>query len=1041
MRISILILNLLLLPILGLGQLPTDFPGLELWLRADSTMELSGTRVVTWPDLGPQQRDLTQSVNNYRPVLEENALGDHRAVRFNGTNQRMIFDEISNIRTVFWVLSEDADANGFRPVLGHSTTYPFFRGPNQSIWHPEATDIGVLEGTTRLGFEEIDGLNTDFSEGFEIMSLVTTSDVVADQFGQDRNINHFWKGTLVELIVFSEALSPEDVLYIEGYLADIYGVEYIAIDDISAPNLCPVTLEATDGFSSYLWSNGEETGSTEITDPGTYWVEVVDAFGRNIRDTVEVMFPADLILPSDSLICLGNSFHWDLDLPEGYTVEWSNGTIDDQINIAKAQTINAIIQDNDGCSFETNELIIEVNEFDIALSIGENGDLCEGNNLFPTAEGYDITSFTWQDGIANQAYNLDVSEEVSIEAFDTFGCLGRDTLMVEIIGAAPQFNIVSSNTLCSGDETLIFTNNDDPLWEDEYGWILNGQIISAVPELSFLLPEFPGQYQLECQITNDTGCTGTESITLQVNEALEITPVLGLSCEGASAMWSATSNQSLDSISTIIWTFEGQEYEGLNPQPFLENSGFIDLSVEAVSNQGCAVEVNALVNVIPVPEITLSTVGNCTQNLVEFSFSAETSNETGSIENQQWNFGDAGVSSIAEPLHLYTSEGVFNVNLDISMSNGCNAQESMELSIYDPPVIDLPALSSCVGFELTPEVETGAILDPITDWSWEVESLGMFDEASPSFAFTMSDFFEIQLSVETEGGCTAGASTIYTIAEAPESIFTYTPEVAQSPAEINFINQSLNATDYLWQFGDGETSLLLNPIHVFEEDGTYEVMLTAFSPFGCDVVTTREITITRPIHDLVVDQWDVIEVGEWYKVSVLLFNNGNISSMNRLWTLNTQGFLAEEDDSIIAPGDAGLFTFSTLFSQDLESVCFEVQEIENGPGQIVITDETPINNEACLALKTSPLRMLSVSPNPFSNSLKVPIIGSLGVEFELVLIGMEGKIVHDTGILRAVEGYQEYEILITGMQDGIYSLRMLGESVEEQQMVLKVSMQ
>ena len=873
------------------------------------------------------------------------------------------------------------------------------------------------------------------------MSVVTTSDVVANQFGQDRNINHFWKGTLVELIVFSQPLTPEEVADMEGYLADVYGVEYTALEDVAAPNLCPIALEATEGFSSYNWSNGDDSNSTEISSPGTYWVEVSDAFGRVIRDSVEVTFPGNLTLPSDSTICFGSSFEWDLDLPADYSVEWSDGTMTEQIAIAEAQTLNAMIQDNEGgCSYQTNDLMIQVNEFDLALSIGEEGALCEGNVLVPEAEGFEIATFTWQSDLQDESYVVEISEEVSIEAFDAFGCLGRDTLQVEIIGSAPQYEILLPNIICADTELEIATNYVFTGSEQSVHWFSEGALYSETEEISITY-DSAGPQGLVCTITTAEGCTGRAEVAFDVNQALEITPVLGVSCEGAFAMWSTEANQPLDSIASITWSFEGEAYESLNPQPFLENTGFIDLNVQAVSNQGCLAEVNSLVNVIPVPEVTIATVGNCTENLVEFSYTASTSNETGTIENQLWNFGDAGVSSIAEPLHLYTSAGSYNVNLDLDMSTGCQTRASIELPMYDPPIIDLPTLSSCVGFEITPEIELDEIVDPISTWTWEVESLGIFQGELPGFTFAMSDFFSVDLVVETEGGCSAEASTVYTIAEAPLADFSFTPEVAESPAEIQFINQSTNATDYLWEFSDGETSLIPNPIHVFEENGTYEVSLTAFSPFGCSVEIAQEIVITQPIHDLVVAQWDVIEVGDWYEVSVLLFNNGNISSSNRLWTAQSQGFLAEEDQIVISPGDAGLFTFSTLFPQSLERLCFEVQEVVQGPGLAIVPDEYPLDNEACVAFESEQIRMLPVSPNPVLDRFKVPIISSLGMEFELSLIGMDGRVVYESGRLMAAEGYQEHEILVSGMQDGVYSLRLSGDSVEDQQIVLKVSVE
>ena len=59
---------------------------------------------------------------------------------------------------------------------------------------------------------------------------------------------------------------------------------------------------------------------------------------------------------------------------------------------------------------------------------------------------------------------------------------------------------------------------------------------------------------------------------------------------------------------------------------------------------------------------------------------------------------------------------------------------------------------------------------------------------------------------------------------------------------IDFINQSTKATNYYWDFGDGELSTIENPSHLFLSNGQYDVRLVAESP--CDTDTTvYEVTI------------------------------------------------------------------------------------------------------------------------------------------------------------------------------------------------------
>ena len=61
----------------------------------------------------------------------------------------------------------------------------------------------------------------------------------------------------------------------------------------------------------------------------------------------------------------------------------------------------------------------------------------------------------------------------------------------------------------------------------------------------------------------------------------------------------------------------------------------------------------------------------------------------------------------------------------------------------------------------------------------------------------------------------------------PEACFEVSPSSGKVDDEFQFTNCSDNATKFLWEFGDGETSTLQEPTHVFEQQGAYEVKLFA----------------------------------------------------------------------------------------------------------------------------------------------------------------------------------------------------------------------
>jgi PKD repeat protein len=64
----------------------------------------------------------------------------------------------------------------------------------------------------------------------------------------------------------------------------------------------------------------------------------------------------------------------------------------------------------------------------------------------------------------------------------------------------------------------------------------------------------------------------------------------------------------------------------------------------------------------------------------------------------------------------------------------------------------------------------------------------------------------------------------------------------------SFINLSQNADDYLWDFGDGNTSTEENPIHIYDESGEFTITLTASNECGSDSYTqTVLFTSTKDI--------------------------------------------------------------------------------------------------------------------------------------------------------------------------------------------------
>jgi PKD repeat protein len=75
--------------------------------------------------------------------------------------------------------------------------------------------------------------------------------------------------------------------------------------------------------------------------------------------------------------------------------------------------------------------------------------------------------------------------------------------------------------------------------------------------------------------------------------------------------------------------------------------------------------------------------------------------------------------------------------------------------------------------------------------------------------------------------------------------FEASPLSGFEPLEVNFVDQSLGEIEaWLWDFGDGQTSIEQNPRHVYQNPGSYSVSLTAFDGEGEESTEIKNDYIT-----------------------------------------------------------------------------------------------------------------------------------------------------------------------------------------------------
>lgn len=245
-----------------------------------------------------------------------------------------------------------------------------------------------------------------------------------------------------------------------------------------------------------------------------------------------------------------------------------------------------------------------------------------------------------------------------------------------------------------------------------------------------------------------------------------------------------------------------------------------------------------------VPGLIPGDDGGCTG--LDFQFT----NQSFNADTFFWDFGVDGneeaVSNEFEPEYSYPDTGSYTVTLVANPGEVCADTSYLEISAYNPVTIQIDS----AGFECNDgqfwSFAASGDFNPATaniqwDFGDDAEAISTSDLTPNDVFYNSAGTKTVEVSVDV-AGCTDEANTNITVPEIPQAAIAPQTEFCQG-LSFNFGNESQNAGQYEWFFGDASTqeaqSESVNPIHDFPEPGAYEVMLIASAPGACADTATQ----------------------------------------------------------------------------------------------------------------------------------------------------------------------------------------------------------
>ena len=375
--------------------------------------------------------------------------------------------------------------------------------------------------------------------------------------------------------------------------------------------------------------------------------------------------------------------------------------------------------------------------------------------------------------------------------------------------------------------------------------------LSSSNATSYLWDFGDGNISTEVNPVHSYAVDGFYNITLTASnmcgntEVTQVIPVFTLPTASFSAsptsgcvgMMVAFTNQSSVNTTNWSWSFPGGlPSSSTLPDPVVTYNApgtySVTLTVTNPAGSNTVTQTNYItVNTIPAPAFTSSVNGNTV------TFTNNSTNAT----SYSWNFGDGQTSTQTNPVHTYSGNGNFTVTL--TANNSCGpAAITQTVTIVVPPTAGFSAgaTSGCVPFAVT--FNNTSNFATTYAWSFPGGTPPTSTDPNPTVVYNTSGTYNVTLIVSNSAGSDTLTLTNYiNVAAQPAPGFTS----SVNGLTTSFTNTSANATSYLWDFGDGQTSTQPNPTHTYAADGTYIVMLSATNNCGT-VTTTQTVTIVTP---------------------------------------------------------------------------------------------------------------------------------------------------------------------------------------------------
>jgi PKD repeat protein/uncharacterized cupredoxin-like copper-binding protein len=376
-------------------------------------------------------------------------------------------------------------------------------------------------------------------------------------------------------------------------------------------------------------------------------------------------------------------------------------------------TVTLTVTDDDGAT-DTDTAVVTVtgvipppvNQKPVAMAGADRLLQIGEASTFDGSGSYDldgvIMSYSWSFGdgqtasgaIVTHSYTLAGRYVATLTVTDDDGATGTDSVAVTVnappVADAGPDQTTTPNTSVSFDGSA---SKDVDGTITGYSWGFGDGATGTGVTTTHTYTAI-GNYTVTLTVTDNTGATGSDTMTVRVLLTPNLPPVANAGSDREAHLKEALTfdgSASRDPDGTIAkyeWSFgDGGSAAGVTATHSYEDEGVYTVTLTVTDNRGAQARATVKVtvtNLKPVAKLG-SDRHAFTGVTLEFSGSGSTDLD-GSVASYAWTFGDGASATGAEASHSWASAGSYTVTLTVTDNKGATGSASVTVTVEDYPV-------------------------------------------------------------------------------------------------------------------------------------------------------------------------------------------------------------------------------------------------------------------------------------------------------------------------------------------------------------------